>query len=250
MANDNYAAWEIDASEYSEDWDDMAKLRFFCRYAVLAPSSHNTQPWRFSHRDRALIVKHDHRRLLGYSGPMAAEPHVSLGSCLETLRLAAQGFGHRVAVDYDPSAGPVATAVLSGRVDAEASLPSAIVRRTSNRHRYKLEQLSTTLLDQVTSNDLQDAQPHVVTEASDIAFLADQTEVATRQIMSDPQFRAELSDWVRSNITKRFDGMPGFVQGMPTPPSLIARQIIKRVDISKGQAKKDAGRIVNSPLWF
>ena len=41
--------------------------------------------------------------------------------------------------------------------------------------------------------------------------------------------------------------MPGYVQDISTPPSMIAKHVMKRVDVSKGQAKKDAKRIIHTP---
>jgi len=85
-----------------------------------------------------------------------------------------------------------------------------------------------------------------VTDPDTIEFLAEQTAAATLSIMKDAQFRLELSNWVRNNFTRRYDGMPAFVQGMPLPPSLLAKLIIRHTDISRGQAKKDAGRVRDS----
>src|SRR5687767_980390 len=39
--------WSITTEEFPADGRASAKLRFLLRYAVLAPSGHNTQPWRF-----------------------------------------------------------------------------------------------------------------------------------------------------------------------------------------------------------
>jgi len=44
MSAPNYGAWEIDLGEFSQAWGPAQMLRFFARFAVLAPSGHNTQP--------------------------------------------------------------------------------------------------------------------------------------------------------------------------------------------------------------
>ncbi|MGI9028273.1 MAG: Acg family FMN-binding oxidoreductase [Candidatus Saccharimonadales bacterium] len=247
MVKINYAAWQIDATDLSEDFSDLKKLQFFARYAVLAPSGHNTQPWHFGHRGQTLLLKANAGRHLPHSGTAAAEPHISLGCCLETLCLAAKGFGYELLVDYGFSKDVVAAINLGKKVVAEPSLLTAITSRTSNRNPYEPKPLASALLKAVTAGDFTGVSALAITRKEDISFLADQTKHATHIIMTEQEFRSELSKWVRSNVSKQYDGMPGFAQGMPTPPSLIAKHIIKHVDISKSQAKKDADRIVNSP---
>src|SRR5690606_3392640 len=44
---DAFAPWAIDPSEFPEGGSVGEQLAFLLRYAVLAPSTHNTQPWRF-----------------------------------------------------------------------------------------------------------------------------------------------------------------------------------------------------------
>src|SRR6266702_4751117 len=244
---DNYAAWHINANEFSGNWSDLQKLQFFGHYAVLAPSGHNTQPWQFSHAGNSLLLKVNSKRQLPFSGKIAGEPYVSLGACLETLRIAAQGFGYTINVDYSFSAEAVATITLSNKTMADPSLLDAITNRVSNRYFYDKAPLAQDVLDTITGTDLTDVHVQAFTNVDDIKFLADQTQTATLKIFHESKFREELSKWVRNNLTKQYDGMPGFAQKIPTPPSLIAKLLIKNVDISKDQAQKDTALVLNSP---
>ena len=246
MVKDNYLAWRIRPEDFSHHWSDPEKLKFFAQYAILAPSGHNTQPWQFSVSDGALQLSINPARHLPFSGKLAAEPQVSLGACLESLRLAARGFGYELTITYQFKNDRIALIALGARTSAEPSLLQAIVERTSNRNPFDHHNLSLDLLKKITSSDLEDVAVRLVSTRADINFLADQTAQATRTIMTDSRFRFELSKWVRNNITKQYDGMPAFAQGMPTPPSLIARHIIKNIDISGSQAKIDGDRVINS----
>lgn len=247
MTRDNYAAWDLDPDGYDPVSSDADKLRFLAQFAVLAPSGHNTQPWRFAFTEHHATISQDTHRTLGYSGPMAAEPHASLGACAETLHLAARGFGRDTVIDYEPDGVPTATVTLGQQVTADPSLPGAIIARTSNRGPYRGEPIPAVTLERITEGHGSQATPVVITAPTDIAFMAELTSTATRRIMTDAQFRRELSDWVRSNVTTKYDGMPGFVQEMPTPPSLLAKHIIRHIDISKTQAKADAARVAHAP---
>lgn len=246
MAKKNYSAWHIRSEDFSDGWDDLKKLKFFVRYAILAPSGHNTQPWRFSSDKQALLLGANRDRHLPYSGVQANEPYVSLGACLQTLELAAKGLGYEVKIDYLTGDQAVARVSLGGKTAADPSLLEAITHRVSNRHTYDTAELSGELLESFASTDLEHVAAHLLSGRKDIEYIARKTQEATLRTFTDKEFRNELSKWVRNNVTRKHDGMPGFVQGIPTPPSLLAKHIVKRLNISKDQAKKDAGRVQGS----
>lgn len=246
MKKENYSAWHINSELFSEDWSPLQKLQFFIKYAVLAPSGHNTQPWLFKHKGQALLLTFNASKSLGYSGSLAAEPYVSLGSCLETLRLAALGFGYELQIAYEFKDELIATIELGAKQTADKSLLKAITQRVSNRSSFSKKPLPESLQTMLTHSEFDDVSLLLVSDQQQIEFLAEQTKVSTETIMTDAKFRAELSMWVRNNHTKKYDGMPGFAQGMPTPPSMVARQVVKRIDISKTQAKKDSKRVLES----
>ena len=243
MTKKNYAAWHINPNEYSEDWSDIEKLHFFARYAVLAPSAHNTQPWHFGYDHNTLLLKASSSRELSYSGSAAHEPYISLGACLGTLEMTARGFGQTLKIDYVLSKGIVARVSIGKAMPPQPQLLQAITSRTSNRKPFNIAPLSPQTLDAVVDHPLKQASVTVVTSREDIEFLATKTLEATLTVMRDKHFRSELSNWVRNNLTSKHDGMPAFAQEMPTPPSLVAKHIIKNFDISKDQAKKDSARV-------
>ncbi|MEV0790356.1 hypothetical protein [Kribbella sp. NPDC050459] len=61
--------------------------------AVLAPSMHNTQPWRFRFADRAVEVYRDRERELPAEDPSRRMLFVSLGAAIFNLRVAAAARG-------------------------------------------------------------------------------------------------------------------------------------------------------------
>lgn len=247
MIKKNFAPWHINRSEFSEEWPDMRKLKFFARYAILAPSGHNTQPWHFNFDKNKLLINNNPARHLPYSGTQAAEPHISLGTCLETLVLAAKGFGYGLKITYELKGNLAVSVSLGAKEKPDSSLLDSIIHRTSNRHPYDPVGADIKTLQKIINTDLSDVSSKIISDKDEIAFIAEQTSHATHAIMGDPLFRLELSKWVRNNVTRQHDGMPGYVQGIPTPPSLVAKHIIKRIDVSKDQAKKDSRRVLQSP---
>src|SRR5688572_1166934 len=68
--------------------------------AVLAPSSHNTQPWSFHIRWDALEIVLDRSRVLPVADPAAREMIISCGAALQNIRIALRqwGFASRVRI--------------------------------------------------------------------------------------------------------------------------------------------------------
>lgn len=244
----NYSAWKIDFNNFSDKWSDAEKLKYFARYAILAPSGHNTQPWHFSTAEDSLLLHANPERILPYSGIKANEPYVSLGACLETFNLAALGFGYKLKIENVDKEKVVARISIIEKTKPDHNLLEAIVNRVSNRQPYDIsKKIPEKIIDTVSNVHLSNVKVQSISSNEDIEYIAEQTTLATHTIMSDKQFRSELSKWVRNNRTKKHDGMPAFVQGIPTPPSMLAKHIIKRFNISKSQAKKDATRVRKSP---
>jgi len=94
----NYTAWEVDDRAFSRDLPNHEKLLHFARYALLAPSGHNAQPWQIRVQGDAIHLAAEPDRCLRHSGNLASEPDISLGCLLEVLHLASRGFGYELEV--------------------------------------------------------------------------------------------------------------------------------------------------------
>lgn len=92
MADDPFAQWSIDPGYYPERGGDAAKLRFLPHYAILAPSGHNTQPWRFRIEDDWVDLIADRERRLPVVDPHDRELMNSCGATLTLLRTAMRRF--------------------------------------------------------------------------------------------------------------------------------------------------------------
>ncbi|MDX1421374.1 MAG: nitroreductase, partial [Rubricoccaceae bacterium] len=79
------------------------QLRFLLRYAALAPSVLNTQPWRFAVGGEEAHLYADRSRQLRALDPTGRELVVSCGAALFHLRVAARHFGFEGAAVPFPS---------------------------------------------------------------------------------------------------------------------------------------------------
>ena len=81
------AAWDVDPSGLPATGTAVDRARFAVRYAILAPSSHNTQPWRFVIIGNELLVCADRTRSLPNIDPYDRELIISCGAALFNLRV-------------------------------------------------------------------------------------------------------------------------------------------------------------------
>lgn len=248
MVKRNYRAWNVDASRFDHQSSDIDKLLNFARYAVLAPSGHNTQPWLLSTAGASLqIAIHPDRHLsIDGSGLLSVEPYISIGTFLEVLHLAAKGFGYRLGIKLFPGGQYVADVRIMGHATPEPRLLDAIKTRVSNRTPYRQTPLDKNILLNLTKHSLSGIDFTIVSNRDDIEFVGEQTGPAITKIMNNPLYRTELSQWVRTNQTRKYDGMPGFTHGFGSIQSLVSKAAVKHAPTGGPQAKKSRALIVHS----
>lgn len=250
-----YAAWTVRDQDFPRAGSVEEQLAFLARYAILAPSAHNTQPWQFTIRGNHLQVAADESRALTVSDPTRRELFLSLGAAVANLLIAAEHFGFRATLEEFPPGESDVVADLalvadpSVRTSESARLFAAIPRRHANRNLFEARRVPTELLMKLRAQAASgDPRLDLVEDRAKIEALAAITGRAVAASMGQADFRAELSRWVRTNFTKRPDGMPGFVVGVPDVPSLLGPVVVKLPLTAKAEAKKRQAQVASSPL--
>lgn len=87
------------------------RLRYLLRFAILAPSRRNAQPWLFEIEGDEVRVHVDGRRALPAADPRGREATIACGAALENLRIAAAHHGHDLGVSVPPPAPGAPAAV-------------------------------------------------------------------------------------------------------------------------------------------
>ncbi len=216
--------------------------------ARLAPSSHNTQPWRLSVKNNYVIVGYEPERHLKVGDPNMRELFISLGCFMQTAAVAAQSLGYKMTSLFIGD-GPegVAKLIFTKASKPEPKLGEAIRKRRSNRRNFLNQPILKDELARLKKLTSGTATLEIYTKEEEVKFLSEATREATLRAMRRHEFREELSTWVRHNWTRQADGMPAYVQGIPGPVSLMAKTIIrKNPKVADGQAKKDAKSVLNS----
>jgi hypothetical protein len=249
------AAWRIEPGSYPGRASLDHRLRFVVRYAVLAPSSHNTQPWTFrittddpeAPRGTGVIeVRADRSRGLAVVDHEDRELTMSVGAALETLVVAARHLGLTpgVALRPDRHDGDLLAVVTVGD-EAPSPDPSddglfeAIVARRTTRLPFEARPLPDDLVAQVRADAVERGVELEVIDGGGRTAIADLVAEADRLQMADQRFRRELAAWMRFNHSVRGDGIRGYGFGFPAVMSAAGPLFVRTFDLGDRQGARD-----------
>jgi nitroreductase len=197
--------------------------------AVLAPSVHNSQPWRFRVRGRDLEVLADRDRQLTTVDPSGRQMMISVGAAIFNLRVGLLAHGRLPVLNLLPedahgtvaariTAGP--STVASGTVQA---LANAIPRRHTNRLPFHSTAIPWGVLDGlITAAAAERATLNAVGPVVRDAILR-LTRTADERLRTRSAYRAEIAAWTYRD-TQRSDGVPAQAFG----PRDLGRRLVQR----------------------
>lgn len=214
--------------------------------AILAPSSHNTQPWLFTATDTAILLHADRTRALPVNDPYDRELTISCAAALFNLRAAAAHRGVPLAVELFPRPEDpdcLAQATLSTQADPEVALLAlSIERRRTYRHRFSTQPVPDAVLAELLAAARTEgaALSPVFTETNRHALAALIAEGDAMQ-WANPSWRRELASWMHPR--RSGDGLT--VPGLIAP---VAQLVVRTFDMGGGVAAKDRELADGSPV--
>ena len=219
------------------------------RYATLAASSHNTQPWIFRLEPNRVWVLPDLSRRCPAVDPDDHHLYASLGCATENLLLAAQAVGLKGHCKFDASTLGVqidleeATAVRSALFDA-------IPLRQCSRSEYDGTLLTTNELEQLQDAGHGDGvSVLLMASAEQKDLVAGYVAKGNKAQFADPAWVRELKSWIRFNgkeAVRSGDGLYGPAMGNPDVPRWLGLLAMKAMFSAKNQNKKDHRHIQSS----
>lgn len=205
------------------------------RYATLAPSSHNTQCWRFQvdNNDSTITVLPNFERSCPVVDPDNHHLYVSLGCAIENLVVAAKAHGYQAEVDSTcPKDGIQVKLYPSNEVEL-TDLFEAIPKRQVTRCEYDGKPLSETELNQLEEAGMgHGVRVILVNDTGMIEIIQEHVVRANTAQMNNPLFKEELRSWVRFNekeVARKGDGLSGKCTGNPSAPRFIGNIIFNHV---------------------
>lgn len=237
---ENYRAWEIDYDEFFRQTSDRDRLKFLVRFAVLAPSSHNSQPWRFEVTENEILVKPDMQRALPKSDTNNRQLFISLGCAIENLLVAADYYGLATQINYQNDGAVISLQEIRQESSQDKNhLIFSILKRHTNRNPYENRMPDEHFLTWIKNLANSEMRIDCITDQNAKNKIADIVVAAGIAAMDDDGFREELSRYMKSNLTRASVGMPMFGFGMATPVSLAASFMLKRFNMNKLSHKQD-----------
>lgn len=195
--------------------------------ATLAPSGHNTQPWRFSIQDDGTIrIAPDLCRTLPIVDSDNRELFISLGCAAENLVLAASEHGYAAQVRSDETTGTICVHLEKQAVEPNP-LAAQIARRQTNRSLYSAQRIPDDIVDRLRQVPAE-AGTHIFLYANgtpSCALIGEYILQANALQMRNPAFKQELKKWLRYNKKHQDqtrDGLSYAVFGAPNVPRWIA----------------------------
>jgi len=239
--NPRVTPWKIRESDFSTMTSFEEKVKFLLKYAVLAPSSHNTQPWKFAIEDERIKVSADLTRALKVADPDERELFISVGCAFTNLTIAAKRFGYVPMITYFPEGldEDLVALIEFSKSEAERNeLFESITGRHTNRSLYEDKPISREVLKK-----LQDC----VEAGIRLNFISDtETRVMVAELVAkgdiiqynNPAYRGELGYWVGQGVF----GHKGIV-------AKIGKFFISHLNAGKSLGQKEKKLIQSAPVF-
>jgi hypothetical protein len=207
---------DVSVAGFPDSLSLQGQLRFLIQYAVLAPSTHNTQPWLFQVSGSSVFLYADRSRALAVADPQVRSLIMSCGAAQFNYESALSAYGFEFRTSLFPE-----------MADADLLVRTDVLRR----HRKNIQ---TDILDAIRSRrtvrtgfraplvdgDLRSTLSGVASDGGAMLQWLDMEQVRT---LSDvvgrlpgptEQRQRELEAWRHPNKARSRDGIPG-----EAPPS-------------------------------
>jgi hypothetical protein len=236
--------------------DRTVLMQELVRCATLAPSSHNTQCWKFRVNDqgptRSITIEPDLGRRTPVVDPDDHHLFVSLGCATENLVQAALAHGLQGEARFDAQLGKAGAIAVSLQPTQAISSPlfQAIAERQCTRGDYDGKPLTTAelrLLEQAgTGNGV---RVMLLTDRPAMEKVLEYVVSGNTAQMNDPAFVDELKAWIRfsaDEAARTGDGLYSGASGNPSLPRWLGSRMMGLFFTPKSENERYAKQIRNS----
>lgn len=251
--NDKLAAWDVQEADFPSTGTLFDQLKFILRYAVLAPSGPNTQPWKLSIKEGEVSLIVDFARSLPYLDPTNRTLYISHGCLLANTLVAAEHFGLGYDVKCLPD-GPSGGRSASIKFNKRGSKPRfpdlfhEITKRHTNRKPYEDRAIDAGKLQKLKDCiDRKGFRLDIISDSEVKEKMADILARSQKIQLGNKDLRKELASWVRPNNSDAKDGLPGYSFGYSDFESYLGSFIFGTFDMSSSRARVETANIKSSP---
>ena len=231
-----------------------SRFKELIHYATLAPSGHNTQPWKFSIKGDSIFIYPDYSRSLLVVDPDDHALFISLGCALENLIIAANHFGYQANVEYalsEEKSEVIKVRLTKNNDTKDDSLFDSIPLRQATRNKYDSKPIPEPDINSLREVTVQEGViVQIFTQKEEIEPLISFVKDGNLLQFDNKAFVDELVSWIRfhkSDAENKRDGLRSAVMGAPSVPQWFGKLIMK-FTTGKKEAIKCENAIRNSSV--
>lgn len=201
---ESLAVWNVKANKFPQKGTWQNKLKFLVRYGILAPSGHNSQPWKFEIKKNRLKVLPDFDKKRGVVDTEDRELFISLGAAAKNIEVAADFFGLIYEKKYNDTA--IEFEFKDGlKISRGKELFTAITKRQTNRNEFKRKKIPEKKLVMIKNKRLMIiSQKKQKNQLADLVYGSDIVWFETKELTN------ELDHWLRLDVEgKTTNKLPG-----------------------------------------
>ena len=225
-------------------------LHDLLRYAVLAASGHNAQPWTFRIGEGRIDILPDLSRRTPVVDPDDHHLFVSLGCAAENLALAGAALGHPGEVAFDPAHDGALVFTHARGPARRSALFDAIPARQCTWAAYDGRP--------VAAADLKTMADAASVPGVDLVLITDRPRMdrigalvlsGNRSQMADPEFVRELRAWLRFSPAQALqtgDGLFAASSGSPAVPAWLGPTLFDAMVTVASENDRYAAQIASS----
>ena len=234
--------WTIKADAFPTDGSIEEQARFLLRYAILAPSSHNSQPWEFTIDGDSIEIYPAEARWLEVADENKRELYLSLGCAIENLTIAAEHFDLGYQIEFFDDADHVSVITLDPENEPSSERPTGlfdeITERTTNHHLFEDRPLPDALCERLGARVIEnDVGLLLIDDPAQQASIAELQAEADRKLMENPDYRKELGYWIGTGAL-----------GDSWLAARIGQLVVSYLDIGDREAKKNSKLLQSAPV--
>lgn len=222
--------WQIREQDMPGDGNFADQLKFLLRYAILAPSGHNSQPWKFSIDENEIKIFSDKTRWLKVGDPDKVNLYIGIGCAIENLLIAAEhfGFGYQISYLPKPDQEELAAIVKFTRKGKPSSfrdpaLFHAIPNRHTNRKVYKKRPIPKKDIKRLQNCCVEEnIKLHIINDIKTKEGMNKLLVHGHTMMVANPAFRKENAYWIGHGLFN-----------MPQIITKLAQLIVPHLKINK-----------------
>lgn len=246
---------DISPQDFPSGGKKKEKIEFLLQYAVLAPSTHNIQPWLFKIKENSCEIHVNPDLHLPEGDATKRNAYISLGCSLENLIVAAKYFGmydkhvYHIDKDHNKAVEVFFHEDQQDLVDDLEDFLEAIKNRVNVRGMFLQESLDEEILSSFLElNQDYRAQGHFITDKKKIKEIANLTALGMKHAHGKKSFRKEMSKLINHNLSRKIYGIHGYSMKMPTPLSFFLPKMIRFFNLGFVLGKLNYKSVSSAPM--